>query len=53
MELEKVRSPTSISSRNYPNIDFTGHHVKAMGFPTSQFTAPLARAVGWVAQWNR
>jgi citrate synthase len=39
----------------YPNVDFySGITLKAMGFPTSMFTAlfALARTVGWIAQWK-
>ena len=48
---------TNISSRrsSIPNIDFySGITLKALGFPTSMFTAlfALARTVGWIAQWK-
>jgi citrate synthase len=36
-------------------VDFySGIILKAMGFPTSMFTAlfAIARTVGWIAQWN-
>ena len=43
------------SKATLSNIDFySGITLKAMGFPTTMFTAlfALARTVGWVAQWN-
>jgi citrate synthase len=43
-----------IEKKLYPNIDFyAGITLKALGFPTSMFTAlfALARTVGWIAQW--
>src|SRR5450631_812724 len=57
MELEKVAlsDPYFIEKKLYPNIDFySGITLKAMGFPTSMFTAlfALARTVGWIAQWT-
>jgi citrate synthase len=44
-----------ISKKLYPNIDFySGITLRALGFPTSMFTAlfALARTVGWIAQWK-
>jgi citrate synthase len=57
MELEKVAlsDPYFIEKKLYPNIDFySGITLKALGFPTSMFTAlfALARTVGWIAQWK-
>ncbi len=57
MELEKIalNDEYFIEKKLYPNIDFySGITLKAMGFPTTMFTAlfALARTVGWVAQWN-
>ncbi len=57
MELEKIALSDEyfIEKKLYPNIDFySGITLKAMGFPTTMFTAlfALARTVGWVAQWN-
>jgi citrate synthase len=57
MELEKIALNDSyfIEKKLYPNIDFySGITLKALGFPTSMFTAlfALARTVGWIAQWE-
>jgi citrate synthase len=57
MELEKIalHDEYFVEKKLYPNVDFySGIILKAMGFPTSMFTAlfALARTVGWVAQWN-
>ena len=44
-----------ISRKLYPNVDFyTGLLYRAMGFPTSMFTALFAigRLPGWIAQWH-
>ena len=56
MELERIALSDDyfIEKKLYPNIDFySGITLKAMGFPTTMFTAlfALARTVGWVAQW--
>ncbi len=56
MELEHValNDEYFIEKKLYPNIDFyAGITLKALGFPTSMFTAlfALARTVGWIAQW--
>ena len=56
MELEKIalNDPYFIDKKLYPNIDFySGITLRALGFPTSMFTAlfALARTVGWIAQW--
>jgi len=57
MELEQLALSDSyfIEKKLYPNVDFySGIILRAMGVPTSMFTAifALARTVGWVAQWN-
>ncbi len=57
IELEKValHDPYFIEKKLYPNIDFySGITLRALGFPTSMFTAlfALARTVGWIAQWK-
>ena len=44
-----------IEKKLYPNIDFySGIVLKAIGFPTSMFTAlfALARTTGWISQWK-
>ena len=57
MELEQIAlsDPHFVEKKLYPNVDFySGIILRAMGVPTSMFTAlfALARTVGWVAQWN-
>jgi citrate synthase len=57
LELERIalHDDYFIEKKLYPNIDFySGLTLKAMGFPTSMFTAlfALARTVGWIAQWK-
>jgi citrate synthase len=57
MELEKIALSDKyfIDRKLYPNVDFySGIILKAMGFPTSMFTALFAvsRTVGWVSQWQ-
>jgi citrate synthase len=57
MELERIalQDDYFIQKKLYPNIDFySGITLKALGFPTSMFTAlfALARTVGWIAQWS-
>jgi citrate synthase len=57
MELEKIALEDEyfVERKLYPNVDFySGIILKAIGFPTSMFTAlfAVARTVGWVAQWN-
>jgi citrate synthase len=57
MELEKIalNDRYFIDRKLYPNVDFySGIILKAMGFPTSMFTALFAvsRTVGWVSQWK-
>jgi citrate synthase len=56
MELEKIalNDPYFVERKLYPNVDFySGIILKAMGFPTSMFTALFAvsRTVGWISQW--
>jgi citrate synthase len=56
MELEKIalNDEYFVERKLYPNVDFySGIILKAMGFPTSMFTALFAvsRTVGWVSQW--
>jgi citrate synthase len=57
MELERIAfsDPYFVDRKLYPNVDFySGIILKAMGFPTSMFTALFAvsRTVGWVSQWK-
>ncbi|HYB09427.1 MAG TPA: citrate/2-methylcitrate synthase, partial [Alphaproteobacteria bacterium] len=57
MALEKIALEDEyfVERKLYPNVDFySGIILKAIGFPTSMFTAlfAIARTVGWVAQWN-
>lgn len=57
MELERIalQDEYFVSKKLYPNIDFySGITLRALGFPTSMFTAlfALARTVGWIAQWK-
>ncbi len=57
VELEKIALTDDyfISKKLYPNVDFySGIILKAMGFPTSMFTAlfAVARTVGWISQWK-
>jgi len=57
MELERIalHDEYFVERKLYPNVDFySGIILRAMGFPTSMFTAlfAIARTVGWVAQWN-
>jgi citrate synthase len=57
MELEKIalNDDYFIQRKLYPNVDFySGIIYRALGFPTSMFTAlfAIARTVGWVAQWT-
>ena len=57
MELERIALSDDyfIERKLYPNVDFySGIILKAMGFPTSMFTAlfAVARTVGWVSQWE-
>jgi len=57
MALEKIALEDDyfVQRKLYPNIDFySGITLRALGFPTSMFTAlfALARTVGWIAQWK-
>lgn len=57
MELERIalQDDYFVAKKLYPNIDFySGITLRALGFPTSMFTAlfALARTVGWIAQWG-
>jgi citrate synthase len=57
MELERIalQDEYFVSKKLYPNIDFySGITLRALGFPSSMFTAlfALARTVGWIAQWK-
>jgi len=57
IELEKIALSDRyfIDRKLYPNVDFySGIILKAMGFPTSMFTALFAvsRTVGWISQWQ-
>ena len=56
-ELERVALSDSyfVERKLYPNVDFySGIILRALGFPTSMFTAlfALARTVGWISQWK-
>lgn len=56
MELERIalQDDYFISRKLYPNVDFySGLILKALGIPTSMFTAmfAIARTTGWVSQW--
>jgi citrate synthase len=56
LELERIalQDDYFVQRKLFPNVDFySGIILKAMGFPTSMFTAlfALARTVGWTAQW--
>ncbi|MGH6985886.1 MAG: citrate synthase [Caulobacteraceae bacterium] len=56
-ELEKIALADDyfIEHKLFPNVDFySGITLKAMGFPTTMFTAlfALARTVGWISQWK-
>ncbi len=57
MELERIALSDEyfISRKLYPNVDFySGIILRAMGLPTSMFTAlfAVARTVGWISQWK-
>ena len=57
MELEQIalHDDYFIEKKLYPNVDFySGIVMRALGFPTSMFTAlfAVARTVGWIAQWK-
>ena len=57
LELERLalQDDYFIEKKLFPNIDFySGIALKALGFPTSMFTAlfALGRTAGWIAQWK-
>ncbi len=57
LELEKIALTDNyfIRKKLYPNVDFySGIMLKAIGFPTSMFTALFAigRTAGWIAHWK-
>ncbi len=57
MELEQIalHDDYFVEKKLYPNVDFySGIVLRALGFPTSMFTAlfAVARTVGWIAQWK-
>ncbi len=55
LEQRALQDPYFVERKLFPNVDFySGIILKAIGFPTSMFTAlfSLARAVGWMSQWN-
>jgi len=56
VELERIALEDDffIEKKLYPNVDFySGIIFRAMGIPTSMFTAlfALARTAGWISQW--
>lgn len=56
IKLEEIALQDSyfVERKLYPNVDFySGILLRAMGFPTTMFTAifALARTVGWVSHW--
>jgi citrate synthase len=56
-ELERIALEDEffVAKKLYPNVDFySGIVLRALGFPTSMFTAlfALARTVGWISQWK-
>ncbi|WP_018979555.1 citrate synthase [Saccharibacter floricola] len=56
IELERIATEDEyfIKRKLYPNVDFySGLILKALGIPTSMFTAlfAIARTTGWVSQW--
>ncbi|HEX2137647.1 MAG TPA: citrate synthase [Microvirga sp.] len=57
MELERIALEDDyfVEKKLFPNVDFySGITMKALGFPTSMFTALFAigRTAGWVTQWK-
>jgi citrate synthase len=57
MELERIALTDDYFRKRklYPNVDFySGIMLKAIGFPTSMFTALFAigRTAGWIAHWK-
>ena len=56
MEMERIalEDPYFTERKLYPNVDFySGIILKAMGIPTSMFTAlfAVARTSGWISHW--
>ncbi len=55
LEEAALRDPYFVDRKLYPNVDFySGIIYRAMGFPTSMFTAlfALGRLPGWIAHWK-
>jgi citrate synthase len=55
LEESALRDPYFVERKLYPNVDFySGIIYRAMGFPTSMFTAlfALGRLPGWIAHWK-
>jgi citrate synthase len=57
LELERIALEDEyfVERKLFPNVDFySGITLKALGFPTSMFTAifALGRTAGWIAQWK-
>ncbi|HEX2137648.1 MAG TPA: citrate/2-methylcitrate synthase, partial [Microvirga sp.] len=57
MELERIALEDDyfVEKKLFPNVDFySGITMRALGFPTSMFTALFAigRTAGWIAQWK-
>jgi citrate synthase len=57
VELERtaLNDPYFVERKLYPNVDlYSGITLKAMGFPTSMFTAlfAVARTAGWISHWT-
>jgi citrate synthase len=55
LEEAALKDPYFVERKLYPNVDFySGIIYRAMGFPTSMFTAlfALGRLPGWIAHWK-
>jgi citrate synthase len=55
LEESALKDPYFVERKLYPNVDFySGIIYRAMGFPTSMFTAlfALGRLPGWIAHWK-
>jgi citrate synthase len=57
IELERIALEDDyfVEKKLFPNVDFySGITMKALGFPTSMFSALFAvgRTIGWIAQWK-
>jgi citrate synthase len=57
LELERIALEDEyfVERKLFPNVDFySGITLRALGFPTTMFTAifAVARTAGWVAQWK-